>query len=186
MLSLYNCRHDGDQFRITKFDSDFNPEASYLLDASNCECPAGHRPTCRHRQMLPKFIARNAVGTNWFFDHDRGGWVQGWKEEPECASEALLILQETGPSPVEQALEKMKDFTPSLGWNDSLAPAGLGQPTSQEPSTNQFTNPLAEGVAEFSGVVTPTVGNEDEGSIPYASPTSASGPSPSPTIRRRV
>lgn len=129
MPSLYNCRHDGDQFRITKFDSDFNPEASYICDAVNCECPAGVRPTCRHRHMLPKFIARNAVGTNWFLDFDRGGWVQGWKEEP---------------------------------------------------SQIESTNPVAESVVESSGAVTPTVGNEDVGSSPYASPSSATGPSLAP------
>lgn len=25
--------------------------------------------------MLPRFIAREAVGTDWFYDYDRGGWV---------------------------------------------------------------------------------------------------------------
>lgn len=76
MTNLYSCRHAGDQYRITKFDSDMNVEASYLTDGSACDCPAGPRPTCRHRQMLPRFIQRNAVGTEWFFDFDRGGWVQ--------------------------------------------------------------------------------------------------------------
>lgn len=76
MTHLYNCRHDGDQFRITKFDTDMNVEASYLLNAHECECPAAARDTCRHRQMLPKFIARGAVDTEWFYDFDRGGWVQ--------------------------------------------------------------------------------------------------------------
>ncbi len=75
-MSLYNCRHSGDQYRITKFDSDMNPQGSYLVDADACECPAGVRPTCRHRQMLPKFIAREHVGDEWLFDFDRGGWVQ--------------------------------------------------------------------------------------------------------------
>ena len=82
-MTLYNCRHSGDQYRITKFDSDMNPEGSYLCTLEECECPAGVRPTCRHRQMLPKFIARSHVGDEWFFDFDRGGWVQGeahWAE----------------------------------------------------------------------------------------------------------
>lgn len=76
MTSLYSCRHSGDQYRISKFDSHFDLESSYLCTETECECPAGHRPTCRHRAMLPKFIARNAIGTDWFFDYDRGGWVQ--------------------------------------------------------------------------------------------------------------
>jgi len=77
MPILYNCRHSSDQYRITKFDSDMNPQGSYLTSLEECECPAGVRPTCRHRQMLPKFIARGHVGDEWFFDFDRGGWVQG-------------------------------------------------------------------------------------------------------------
>src|SRR5260221_3506240 len=98
MSILYNCRHSGDQYRITKFDSDMNPQGSYLLSLEECECPAGVRPMCRHRQMLPKFIARGHVGDEWFFDFDRGGWVQGeahWAqyEEPEGLDE--------GPTDVE-------------------------------------------------------------------------------------
>jgi hypothetical protein len=159
MPSLYNCKHSGDQYRITKFTSDFEVEASYLCDLAACECPAGHRPKCRHREMLPKFIARNAVGTEWFFDHDRGGWVQGWKEEPtldiqqydastdtinqlseqELASEALPIQPLTEPSPeqerlVNEAIEKGQEGDYEYAIHDLLAPAGLGQASEQTPS----------------------------------------------------
>jgi hypothetical protein len=84
MAILYSCRHDGDQYRITKFDEDFNVESSYLCTVADCECPAGVRPMCRHREMLPKFLSREAVGTGWMYDYDRGGWVdQRWMiEEP--------------------------------------------------------------------------------------------------------
>jgi len=75
-MALYNCRHSGDQYRITKFDGDMNPQGSYLVDDEACECPAGVRTTCRHREMLPKFIARDHIGDEWFYDYDRGGWVQ--------------------------------------------------------------------------------------------------------------
>lgn len=71
--------------------------------------------------MLPKFIQREHIGDNWFFDFDRGGWVQGAEteepaeqqyEEPEgldedsddLSSEALPIQQE--PLPLSP------DFTP--------------------------------------------------------------------------
>ena len=76
MTILYNCRHSGDQYRITKFDHDMNVVSSYLCDIDNCDCPRGPHPTCRHRQMLPKFITRQHVGDEWFLDFDRGGWVQ--------------------------------------------------------------------------------------------------------------
>src|SRR6267154_6204039 len=77
MTILYNCRHSGDQYRITKFDSGMNVMSSYLCSLEECDCPRGPHPTCRHRQMLPKFIARQHIGDEWFLDFDRGGWVQG-------------------------------------------------------------------------------------------------------------
>src|SRR5258708_7476470 len=76
MPSLYNCKHSGDQYRITKFDEHMNVESSYLCTTKECECPAGKRPKCRHREMVPRFIQRGTVGTEWCYDYDRGGWVQ--------------------------------------------------------------------------------------------------------------
>lgn len=71
MTTLYNLRHDGDQYRITKW-IDGNPEASYLCDAGACECPAGVRPTCRHRQMLPMMLDRHLANSTLFWDFDNG------------------------------------------------------------------------------------------------------------------
>jgi len=115
MSILYNCHHSGDQYRITKFDEDMNPQGSYLTTLDECNCPAGVRPTCRHRQMLPKFLARNHVGDEWFFDFDRGGWVQlgeEWKQQEGFAIEGLETdpAQEdqvfgTGPAITQGALE---------------------------------------------------------------------------------
>ena len=76
MTILYSCRHSGDQYRITKFSDDMEVESSYLCTIAECECPAGSRPICRHREMLPLFIARGAIDTGWFYDYERGGWVQ--------------------------------------------------------------------------------------------------------------
>jgi hypothetical protein len=81
-MILYNCKHDGDQFRISKFDEHMDVIASYLCTEDECDCPAGVRPTCRHRQMLPLFIRRKAIGSGWMLDFDRGGWVQVW-DDPE-------------------------------------------------------------------------------------------------------
>lgn len=81
MTHLYSCKSethpDGDNYRITKFDADMNVESSYqiALDGSWCMCPAGERSTCRHREMLPKFIAKEAINSFWLFDYDRNGWV---------------------------------------------------------------------------------------------------------------
>lgn len=102
MATLYNCHHDGDQYRITKFNELGEPESSYLCTETECECPAGVRPSCRHRQMLPKFLAREAVDSFWFYDFERGGWVTNepngqmnsyfkQADEPAIAPEGLTV-----------------------------------------------------------------------------------------------
>jgi len=92
-MTLYNCRHDGDEYRISKFDNDMNVESSYMLSLEECTCPAGVRPTCRHRQMLPKFIAREHIGDSWMFDFDRGGWVQMGEEYAQ--QEEPIVIHES-------------------------------------------------------------------------------------------
>lgn len=113
MTHLYNCRHDGDQFRITKFDTDMNVEASYLLTAHECECPAASRDTCRHRQMLPKFIARKAVDSEYFYDHDRGGWVSmalpgaepgGGREQASALPQGVTMVSLDDPRTLHNAI----------------------------------------------------------------------------------
>lgn len=104
MTSLYNCRHSGDQYRISKFDSHFDLESSYLCTESECECPAGHRPTCRHREMLPKFIQRSHIGDEWFFDFDRGGWIQGQVDPDNTSLEGLAPQAPTTPAQVDSDL----------------------------------------------------------------------------------
>lgn len=98
-MPLYNCRHAGDQYRITKFTENMDVESSYLCTTDECDCPAGVRPTCRHRQMLPRFLSRNAVGNEWFFDYDRGGWVQMGNE---WAAEVLNTSRAEEPAPAKE------------------------------------------------------------------------------------
>lgn len=81
-MSLYNLRFADFGFTITKFDDDLNPQGSYNVgnDPNTgqlyCDCPAGQRHTCRHREMLPIFLDTNRVNTNWFYDYDAKGWRQ--------------------------------------------------------------------------------------------------------------
>lgn len=180
MTSLYNCKHDGDIYRITKFNSDFNVESSYLCDLNSCECPAGVRPSCRHRQMLPKFIHRNHIGDEWFYDHDRGGWVQGSHiEEPT----SLDPQEPYGIGPMMHHLpqinaENKEDRKELAAREASLAPAGLGWASGARPSTIdeddiEIFEPSArmgDGSPVMAGVNAKVV----------------SSPPPSPTIRRRV
>lgn len=74
--TLYSCkeeigRDDAKRYRISKFvDGDL--ESSYLTTYDTCECPAGVRPSCRHRQMLPQMRAASIINTHWFWDFDLG------------------------------------------------------------------------------------------------------------------
>ena len=66
--------------RITKFTDDLEIDetdgrpASYITSIDACDCPAGHRDTCRHRQMVPEFISTERVNTPWLYDHDNQRW----------------------------------------------------------------------------------------------------------------
>src|SRR4030095_14806503 len=79
-MSLYNAKQTSDGVKITKFTDDLDIEetsgkpASYIVSPDGCDCPAGHRDTCRHRQMLPKFLVQRRVNTPWFYDHDNERW----------------------------------------------------------------------------------------------------------------
>jgi len=108
MTILYNCRHSGDQYRITKFDSEMNVVSSYLCSLEECDCPRGPHHTCRHRQMLPKFISRQHVGDEWFLDFDRGGWVQ---MGPEWAQQEIITPEELASDPHEFG-QRARDVTP--------------------------------------------------------------------------
>lgn len=75
MTSLYHLRSaPGASFRITKLDADYRVEATYLVSSSECSCPAGSRPTCRHRQMLPFFLAKGHVDNGWMLDWHTRQW----------------------------------------------------------------------------------------------------------------
>lgn len=71
--TLYSLRThltaDGDRYFITKF-VDGEVESAYACTPIECECPAGVRPSCRHRQMLPQMLAHGLVNTHWFWDFD--------------------------------------------------------------------------------------------------------------------
>lgn len=89
-MTLYNLKTDGDQYRITKFTNDLDVESSYLLSLSECECPAGSRPTCRHRQMLPEMLAYDMANTNMFYDFETKVVLQSTVDEhPEVEAEPL-------------------------------------------------------------------------------------------------
>ena len=77
MTHLYTCRSAGEQYQITKLDANLDVESSYLVSATECQCPSfERRQTCRHLTMLPRFIARKHVGDSWAHDFERNGWYR--------------------------------------------------------------------------------------------------------------
>lgn len=74
----YNLRRTDDGYRMVKFDSLFNVEAIYNLRAFRgkflCDCPAYKYEMCKHREMIPVFIASNKVNTGEFLCFDTGEW----------------------------------------------------------------------------------------------------------------
>ncbi len=84
-MSLYTYRSTG---YITKWSTDGNVEASYSVSDEGCTCPAGSRPTCRHRQMLP--YLRPIADTHWFLDWDNGRRVVDLMGTPKATIDALI------------------------------------------------------------------------------------------------
>ena len=71
-MNLYNAKTTDDGVRITKFTEDLDVESSYITSGSTCDCPAGVRDTCRHRQMFHGLTGR--IDSPWFLDWDNGRW----------------------------------------------------------------------------------------------------------------
>jgi hypothetical protein len=120
MTTLYSLRTEfGDMsYRITKF-VDGEVEASYLTSEHACECPAGARPSCRHRQMLPQMLAHGIANTHWFMDWDRSGSIVDFNgaskrlyDELAAATvgEAQHVEEDTAPAPVPPG-----DYTAEIG-----------------------------------------------------------------------
>lgn len=130
--TLYSCKAEinGDghtDYRISKFvDGDL--ESSYLTTLTECECPAGHRPSCRHRQMLPMMLAHSIVNTFWFWDFDLNRVVDfsGELKSNIDALNELAALPE-GPPTVDTADAVGSTLgTPSLSISaqSAMKPAG--------------------------------------------------------------
>lgn len=119
MTFLYSCRHSGDQYRITKLSPELDVESSYLCTLAECECPQGHRPICRHRTMLPLFLARGAIDTHWFYDYDRGGWVQV-DLSPDNAAGATKPGMSIEPLPSTNPFDNLPDGVVVLDMDDRI------------------------------------------------------------------
>lgn len=122
-MILYNLKTEGPDFRITKFDDGLNPESSYLVNPSGCECPQGHKSTCRHRKMLGAI--QKVVDTELFYCFDDGTYheADGSITNPTEAA-GPTYLQGSGlpntPNDIElEAVQAEKPIARQL--NESMA-----------------------------------------------------------------
>ena len=101
-------------YRVTKFN-DGEVESSYVTDGVQCDCPAGVRPTCRHRQMLPNMIANDIINTHWFLDWDRSGEIVDFEGTPRSAYEATITpaCEIIPPGEINVGGIYAKDVTPA-------------------------------------------------------------------------
>jgi hypothetical protein len=65
-MILYNIFTTSNGLRCTKWDDDFNVEATYLVSEQGCECPAA-KP-CKHMSMMKMFHADKEIDKNSFYD----------------------------------------------------------------------------------------------------------------------
>jgi hypothetical protein len=95
MTTLYSLRTDPLGWRTTKFD-DGEPKGSYIVTERECECFAGLRPSCRHRQMLPQMLAHGIANTHWFMDWDRSGSIVDFNGASKRLYDELAAAAEIG------------------------------------------------------------------------------------------
>lgn len=91
-MALYNLRTSDGEYRITKFTADLEVESSYITSLDTCECPAGVRPTCRHRQMLPKMLAQGIEDSPCFYDFERDVFLEPQVSDQTFDDDELEIL----------------------------------------------------------------------------------------------
>ncbi len=135
MSALYSLRTTNKGFIVTKFDDDFNVESYYEMTQSDgelrCGCPAGARPSCRHRQMFPQLVDRPDSG--WFLDFDTRAWV-------DPTGEAQLSKPE--PMPLPEGVTAF-DLEDPKGLHNAVA-EGVGEPEAiiRQPDSHPFRRRL--------------------------------------------
>lgn len=119
-MTVYNLRTSADPgaYTITKWNAFGNHEATYQLTQAECTCPAGHRHTCRHRQMLPDLLP--IIDTEYFLDYapERASIVVDINgvlhfEEPEGLDELDIAEMRDG---VEKDNHSAPATQPSHPW----------------------------------------------------------------------
>lgn len=100
-------------FVITKYDHiAFEQLSQYFMpDAMTCECPAGHRDTCRHRQMLPQMLDLIDTGKFYRFSDGRIAAI----EDGELKFEPVNVRVLKGPRGLVKPIETPRPEIPAEG-----------------------------------------------------------------------
>jgi len=138
-MILYSAKStiDGEgrsAYRVTKFNNG-EVESSYLTDGIQCDCPAGVRPTCRHRQMLPIMKNEGIINTHWFLDWARPDTIVDFEGTPRSA-------YDLAPPPEREALQEVtpSSFTPEMQLALELDAEKLSAITGEEHSVTFLTD----------------------------------------------
>ena len=173
-MALYNLRTNPTQpdlpFTITKFTSELEVESSYSVGNTVCECPAGHRPKCRHREMLPAL--RERIDTAWFYCFETKSWEDPTGEAAKH-DEVAEHDAETGGLDADQASSERvhvptRDDNTDEGIDEGLPITG----EELEPSTLAAMSPASPSASLRGEPV--TLGNP------------APSPAPQGTFKRRI
>lgn len=133
---LYNIRRGPHGYQLGKFDRDLNLLAIYDTDAKHCTCPAGTRPTCKHRKMLPRMLAR--VNTNEFYCYETQTWSR------PLAQMADEYRGEPKPPPVDLGVneERQEPVVPD-NWREVVHLANVETTTPVMPSSPRAAAPTS-------------------------------------------
>ena len=151
MTHLYNCKSVSPiEYRITKFDSDYEVMSSYVVSNGGCDCPQGNKPTCRHRKMLPAFAKEGHIDDGFFYEWDTRQWR---KPLHNLATEASQMLAQSDPHN-EKIVEAIEAIAKSLESESSPKAAAIGNASALPPDppaavvehrAAPTSNPLAGG-----------------------------------------
>lgn len=183
-MNLYNLKShpfEPKSFVITKFDEDLNIESTYGVSEVACECPQGHKATCRHRKMLPIFFNDRAIrlDTTWFLDYDTRQWHEPFQarmerhitKEEQARIDAIVALTRKTSAIAKPIVEEM----PLI---EGTEPPDLASTINLPPNT----------IDEFGKLLHPHAGEGPEPSTVAANHTTSPSVSgrgqPAPRVRR--
>ena len=106
MTQLYSIREERTDYLVSKFDKLLNHEHTYAVSKDGKGCDGehcAHRPSCKHRKLLPLFKQAGHISDGWMLDWDTRAWQ---RPEGDIAAAAAETKE------LEAAKQAMK-----TGWH---------------------------------------------------------------------